>query len=92
MKKTWLQEIKERLFTTWPGLTIELVSKLLPETSEKNSNKTSTLSKTRHRKHKSKPIEYSRNGGIRVTRKGITETKLLTKSRCRHNGTQLINH
>ena len=34
MKKTWLQAIKYRFFTTWPGLTYELVSKFLPENSE----------------------------------------------------------
>ena len=37
MKKTWLQAIKDRFFTTWPGLTYELVSKFLVETSEKTA-------------------------------------------------------
>ena len=34
MKKTWLQAIKDGFFTTWLGLTYELVAKFLPETSE----------------------------------------------------------
>ena len=34
VKKTWLQAIKDGFFTTWPGLTYELVSKFLPKTSE----------------------------------------------------------
>ena len=30
MKKAWLAIIKEGFFTTWSGLTYELVSKFLP--------------------------------------------------------------
>ena len=34
VKKTLLQAIKEGFFTTWPGLTYELVSRFLPKNSE----------------------------------------------------------
>ena len=37
MKKTWLQAIKDGFFTTWPGLTYELVSRFLPENSEETA-------------------------------------------------------
>ena len=37
VKKTWLQAIKDGFFTTWPGLTVALVSKFLPETSEETA-------------------------------------------------------
>ena len=37
VKKTWLQVIKERFFTSWPGLTFALVSKFLPETSKETA-------------------------------------------------------
>lgn len=33
VKKTWLQAIKDGFFTTWTGLTYELVAKFLPENS-----------------------------------------------------------
>ena len=37
VKKTWLQAIKDGFFTTWPGLTYELVAKFLPEYSEETA-------------------------------------------------------
>ena len=37
MKKTWLQAIKDRFFTTWSGLTYKLVSKFLAENSEETA-------------------------------------------------------
>ena len=34
VKSTWLKAIREGEYSTWPGLTYELVSKYLPEVSE----------------------------------------------------------
>lgn len=37
MKKTWLQAIKNGFFSTWPGLTYELVQKYLPQDIEETA-------------------------------------------------------
>ena len=37
VKKIWLQAIRYGFFTTWVGLTYELVAKFLPETSEETA-------------------------------------------------------
>ena len=82
MKKTWLQAIKDRFFTSWPGSTYTLVSKFLLETSEETA--------ARHLHRQQQSIRSTRVPVVNRNTVEMMEPELPGQGKLHHNRQQRV--